>query len=133
MATVFCACFVLVARSVWDMSKKAGVQTFRRENDRFWVITAHPELNLFAAGHDTGLIVFKLERERPAYAAHGNALYYVKDRYLRVCEFGTSKDTPVMSIRKCVPAAGGLFPQSPRPLGVGAAAVLAPLTPFGPW
>lgn len=25
----------------------------------------HPSLNLFAAGHDSGLMVFKLERERP--------------------------------------------------------------------
>ena len=29
------------------------------------------------------MIVFKLERERPAYAVHGTTLYYVKDRYLR--------------------------------------------------
>lgn len=29
------------------------------------------------------MIVFKLERERPAYAIHGSTLYYVKDRYLR--------------------------------------------------
>jgi hypothetical protein len=29
------------------------------------------------------MIVFKLERERPAYALQGNTLYYVKDRYLR--------------------------------------------------
>ena len=35
---------------VWDMGKRTNVQTFRRENDRFWVLTAHPELNLFAAG-----------------------------------------------------------------------------------
>jgi coatomer protein complex subunit alpha (xenin) len=35
---------------VWDMGKRTSVQTFRRENDRFWVLTAHPELNLFAAG-----------------------------------------------------------------------------------
>lgn len=35
---------------VWDMSKRTAVQTFRRENDRFWALTAHPELNLFAAG-----------------------------------------------------------------------------------
>lgn len=35
---------------VWDMGKRTAVQTFRREHDRFWVLTAHPELNLFAAG-----------------------------------------------------------------------------------
>ncbi|EDO39748.1 predicted protein [Nematostella vectensis] len=85
---------------VWDMSKRTGVQTFRREHDRFWTIAAHPTLNLFAAGHDSGMIVFKLERERPAYAVHGNTLYYVKDRYLRMYEFGTSKDVPVMQFRR---------------------------------
>lgn len=53
-------------------------QTFRHETDRFWVMAAHPELNLFAAGHDSGLKVFKLERERPGYAVHNNSLYYVK-------------------------------------------------------
>lgn len=37
---------------VWDMSKRAGVQTFRREHDRFWIMAAHPEVNLLAAGHD---------------------------------------------------------------------------------
>lgn len=37
---------------VWDMSKRTGVQTFRREHDRFWILTAHPEINLLAAGHD---------------------------------------------------------------------------------
>ncbi|XP_031557525.1 coatomer subunit alpha-like isoform X1 [Actinia tenebrosa] len=85
---------------VWDLSKRTGVQTFRREHDRFWAIAAHPTLNLFAAGHDSGMIVFKLERERPAYAVHGNTLYYVKDRYLRIYEFGTSKDVPVMQFKK---------------------------------
>lgn len=37
---------------VWDMSKRTGVQTFRREHDRFWILCAHPEINLLAAGHD---------------------------------------------------------------------------------
>ena len=79
---------------------RTGVQTFRRESDRFWVMAAHPNLNLFAAGHDSGMIVFKLERERPAYAVHANTLYYVKERYLRMYEFGTSKDVPVMQFRR---------------------------------
>ena len=51
---------------VWDMSKRVGVQTFRRESDRFWVLATHKRENLLAAGHDTGMIIFKLERERPA-------------------------------------------------------------------
>lgn len=56
---------------MWDISQRIGVQTFRRENDRFWILAAHPEQNLLAAGHDSGMIVFKLERERPAYDTAG--------------------------------------------------------------
>eukprot|EP01135_Chromosphaera_perkinsii_P004839 Nk52_evm3s299 gene=Nk52_evmTU3s299 len=85
---------------VWDMSKRTGIQTFRREHDRFWILMAHPTLNLFAAGHDTGMIVFKLERERPAHTIHGNTLFYVKDRYLRAHEFSTNRDGPIMTLKK---------------------------------
>jgi coatomer subunit alpha len=45
---------------VWDMNKRTCLHTYRRENDRFWIMAAHPTLNLFAAGHETGLIVFKV-------------------------------------------------------------------------
>lgn len=84
---------------VWDMTKRSCLNTFRREHDRFWVLEAHPSLNLFAAGHDSGMIVFKLERERPAYFVHHNLLYYVKDKFLRKLDFSTSKDVPVMQLR----------------------------------
>ncbi|CAF4209674.1 unnamed protein product, partial [Adineta steineri] len=68
-------------------------------NDRFWVLAIHPTLNLFAAGHDNGMIVFKLERERPVYAVVGNLIYYVKEKYLRRLEITTSKDVPLMQLR----------------------------------
>lgn len=45
---------------VWDMSKRICLHTHRREHDRFWVLAAHPTLNLFAAGHDSGMIIFKV-------------------------------------------------------------------------
>lgn len=85
---------------VWDMGKRTSVQTFRRENDRFWVLTAHPQLNLFAAGHDSGLIVFKLDRERPAFSLHANTLFYVRDKYVRACDLNTGADSSVISVRK---------------------------------
>jgi coatomer subunit alpha len=84
---------------VWDMTKRQCLHTFRREHERFWILAAHPSLNLFAAGHDSGMIVFKLERERPAYAVHGNILYYIKERFLRKLDFTTTKDSVVMQIR----------------------------------
>merc|ERR1719500_59249 len=84
---------------VWDMSKRTCLHTFRREHDRFWVLAGHPTLNLFAAGHDAGMVIFKLERERPAHALAGNLLYYVKEKYLRKLDLTTSRDTAVMQIR----------------------------------
>ena len=97
---------------VWDMSKRTGVQTFRREQDRFWILAVHPEQSLLAAGHDSGMIVFKLERERPAFALNegnqqtGAQLLYVKDRYVRMFEPGSGRDIPLLSIRRASGAQG---------------------------
>ncbi|KAK6946303.1 Coatomer, alpha subunit, C-terminal [Dillenia turbinata] len=85
---------------VWDATKRTGVQTFRREHDRFWILASHPEMNLLAAGHDSGMIVFKLERERPAFAVSGDSLFYAKDRFLRFYEFSTQRDVQVIPIRR---------------------------------
>jgi coatomer protein complex subunit alpha (xenin) len=46
------------------------------------------------------MIVFKLERERPAFSTHQNVLYYVKDRYLRTYDFATQRDNPLIAIRR---------------------------------
>jgi coatomer protein complex subunit alpha (xenin) len=85
---------------VWDLAKRSIIQTFKRDHDRFWFLAAHPQLNLFAAGHDSGLIVFKLERERPAFAVHQDTLYYVRDKYVRSYDFNTGSDVGLLSVRK---------------------------------
>ncbi|KAJ1426745.1 vesicle coat complex COPI, alpha subunit [Ochromonadaceae sp. CCMP2298] len=102
---------------VWDISKRLGVQTFRRESDRFWILAVHPEQNLLAAGHDSGMTVFKLERERPAFDTLSGKCFYVKDRYLRMHEFSSTRDVPLVSLRRttsnATPGIGG----GPRALG----------------
>jgi len=85
---------------VWDSEKRSAIQTFRREHDRFWVLATHPNLNLFAAGHDSGLIVFKLERERPAFSVFQDTLYYVRDKYVRSYDFTSGADIGLLSVRK---------------------------------
>jgi len=92
---------------VWDMQKRTCLRTYRREHDRFWILAAHPEQNLFAAGHDSGLIVFKLEHERPAYTVYGKTLFYVKQNTLRAYDFSTGKDRVAANIhRSTVPLSG---------------------------
>ncbi|CCX30812.1 Similar to Coatomer subunit alpha; acc. no. P53622 [Pyronema omphalodes CBS 100304] len=87
---------------VWDLNKRTSVQSFKRENDRFWVIAAHPEINLFAAGHDNGVMVFKLERERPAYACHQNQLFFInKEKHVKMFDFSNNNESlPMLSLKK---------------------------------
>jgi coatomer protein complex subunit alpha (xenin) len=87
---------------VWDLNKRTSVQSFKRENDRFWVIAAHPEINLFAAGHDNGVMVFKLERERPASSVYQNQVFYItKDKHVRSYDFSKNIESPsLLSLRK---------------------------------
>ena len=84
------------------MNKRTSVQSFKRENDRFWVIAAHPEINLFAAGHDNGVMVFKLERERPASSVYQNQLFYItKEKVVRSYDFSKNAESPaLLSLRK---------------------------------
>merc|ERR1712137_540050 len=87
---------------VWDLGRRVSLKIFRRDQDkdRFWTMTAHPEQNLFAAGHDRGLIVFKLEHERPAYCVDGDVVYYIKDK---LCAFNFKQqkhNTNLMTVRK---------------------------------
>ncbi|XP_044509861.1 coatomer subunit alpha-2-like [Mangifera indica] len=97
---------------IWDATKRTCVQTFWREHDRFWILASHPEKNLLAAGHDNGLIVFKLERERPAFSVSGDYMFHVKDRFLRCYKFSTQTDGQVILIRR--PATTSLTPVARR-------------------
>lgn len=71
---------------VWDVTKRTGIHTFRRENDRFWIITAHRSSNLIAVGHDAGMVVFKLDCERPLAQSFGHNLFMVQEREVQVVD-----------------------------------------------
>ncbi|GJQ13849.1 hypothetical protein GpartN1_g5640.t1 [Galdieria partita] len=77
---------------VWDPIRHTCLQTYRRENDRFWILAVHPKLNLIAAGHDSGMIVFKLDRERPPFYSVGKDLYYVKEGDVRLFDLEQGSD-----------------------------------------
>ncbi|KAJ1515107.1 hypothetical protein HMI54_012895 [Coelomomyces lativittatus] len=77
---------------VWDLNKRTLLQTFRREQDRLWVMIAHPHLQLFAAGHDSGMIVFKLERERPAFTLFHSMLVYIHQKTIQAKDLATLEE-----------------------------------------
>lgn len=102
---------------IWDYTKRGSQPIIhRRESDRFWVLTAHPTLNLFAAGHDSGLVLFKLEHERPAYCVFEDSqLFYAKQDGILCLDLNESLATAAAS-------GGADVPSSPlltegRPIG----------------
>mmetsp|Transcript_20485 Transcript_20485/g.28610 ORF Transcript_20485/g.28610 Transcript_20485/m.28610 type:complete len:1253 (+) Transcript_20485:76-3834(+) len=84
---------------VWDMNKESAPQVLRRENDRYWILAVHPTLNLIGAGHDSGMVVFKLERERPAYdcSPSHKRMYYFNDNYIFEHTFRTQSTGEISS------------------------------------
>lgn len=87
---------------VWDLNKRVPVKQFRREHDRFWLIASHPTINLFAACHDSGVMVFKLERERPAHAIFQNKMLYVNaEKQIQSFDFQKEENSiPILSLKK---------------------------------
>lgn len=58
------------------------------------MLAAHPTQNLFAAGHDSGLVVFKMEVERPAFTVYEDRVLYVgSDSFIRVYDVKTGSDS----------------------------------------
>jgi len=109
---------------VWAPSKGTAVATFRRESDRYWCFAAHPRLNLLAAGHDGGLVVFKLGREKPPYTAYRNTIYMVKSTGSGGCglyAYDLTSGTEACGCTTCSPRGlqGGHLPSKP-------CAILAP-------
>jgi coatomer protein complex subunit alpha (xenin) len=102
---------------VWDISKRVAIKTFERAADRFWILAAHPTRNLLAAGHDGGMLVFKFERERPAFASFKGQTFYVKDNYLRMHHIHHKRDVPITSLRRGAGDGGSIeFGEGPRAL-----------------
>lgn len=64
------------------MTHRHVFQTIRRDSERFWVLACHPNEKLIAAGHDGGMFIFKLCREKPAYFLAGENVYYVRAKFV---------------------------------------------------
>ncbi|KAK2952413.1 Coatomer subunit alpha (CopA) [Blattamonas nauphoetae] len=63
---------------VWSCVDGACRYVHKFPSSRFWCMAAHPNENVYAAGHDKGLIIFKLFRERPGYDVVDNQLYLLR-------------------------------------------------------
>ena len=71
---------------VWDMNRRHTICTYRRETDRFWTLAAHSQYNLFAAGCDSGVIIFKLEKERIPAVRNRGFTYIIAKKTLKAID-----------------------------------------------
>jgi len=55
-------------------------------------------MNVLATRHDSGMIMFKLKRERLAFVMQGGVLYYIKEQHLHPYDFSTQKDNLLILI-----------------------------------
>lgn len=86
----------------WDLKNRTLVYTYKRDADKLWYVAAHQTENLFATAHDSGVMVFKLERERPASAVHQNALFFAdREKVVHHYEIGPNgKAVPLLSLKR---------------------------------
>ncbi len=91
----------------FDLAKHGSSSLkMKLEHSRFWILVAHPKLNLFAAGHDDGLLIFKLERERPAFDTPDmGSIVVLKEKSVRVIDLQSNKDVPLFAPRRAQGAA----------------------------
>ncbi|KAJ5075405.1 coatomer subunit alpha [Anaeramoeba ignava] len=64
---------------VWNTQKNINTKTFRKDGTKFWAVAANRNEKLFAAAHDYGFFVFKLQNERPAFCLNENNIIYFKN------------------------------------------------------
>ncbi|KAF8819543.1 putative coatomer protein complex, subunit alpha, partial [Cardiosporidium cionae] len=85
---------------VWDVAQRTCVHTYRRENDRFWTLNTHLNSNLLAVGHDSGMVVFKMDCERPAFSCHHSMLFHIKENNFQMYNFEEDHSVSITTCRK---------------------------------
>ncbi|ANQ08989.1 Coatomer alpha subunit [Plasmodium coatneyi] len=85
---------------IWDITKRACIHTFRRENDRFWILSFKPNSNLIASGHDSGMVIFKFEKEKCPFDKCGTVLLYVKEKRIYAYDVRSDRHTCLCPVRK---------------------------------
>ena len=102
---------------VWDYSKRSAnaIHVFKRDGDRFWSITGHPQGILLGVAHDSGFQVFKLERERPAFClVDDGTVFYARKQGIKTMNLSEPEpqEHSLVSFEKS-PASGSSCHYSP--------------------
>lgn len=64
---------------VWNRSTGVCLETFKRSQEKQWILDSHPKLPLVATGTDNSLIIFSLETVNHRSVSVGNHVFFMKD------------------------------------------------------
>jgi coatomer protein complex subunit alpha (xenin) len=99
---------------VWDSKRFIHLAKYRRQDDRFWAVAAHPKWPILAAGHDTGITVMRLMRQRPTFDVFGKFIYYYSDSAIHLYNLDSQTDTVVGTTKPRI-VSGRASPLDPPP------------------
>jgi len=77
---------------VWDTKRFIHLAKYKTQEDRFWSLAVHHNQPIFAAGHDKGMIIFRLLRQRPTFDVSGSDVIYYKDCAIRKYNIDSQSD-----------------------------------------
>lgn len=100
---------------VWDAKRYVHLTKFKRNDDRFWTVSSHPTLPIFAAGHDSGLVIFKLSKISPTFDVCGDNIFYYKENQIHQYNI-TSQTDVICGVTKPCPTGSRSSPLDPPPL-----------------
>lgn len=78
---------------VWDnwRTNPRSISQYQQSTNRFWTLAKDEQRNLIGAGHDSGCLILKLQRERPAFAIKDSEVYYTFEGAIRYFNFKTNQ------------------------------------------
>lgn len=99
---------------IWDSKRFIHLNKYKRDGDRFWTVAAHPNLPIFAAGHDSGLTIFLMKKCQPAFQVSNDSVFYYNNQSIREFQINNNSDEIVAN---CKPRAIGSrsSPLDPKP------------------
>jgi len=66
---------------------------------RFWCLASHPRDALFAAGHDQGFIVFKMNKERTPFDVQGTSVASIQNKEIHIADVISKKSENAVSVK----------------------------------
>ncbi|KAJ6249225.1 coatomer subunit alpha [Anaeramoeba flamelloides] len=89
------------AMKIWSISKQKCIKTIHDISpDKFWCLAHHPTVPLYACGHDSGSILFKLRKSKTPVVETKNGVIYLSGMVIKEFSLKTDETTTLLNLKK---------------------------------